>query len=64
MKIAIWMKVTKDKYEFPLVTANSSRELAKKLGVFESTVSSTIRKAKQCGSKCQYVKVEIDDDED
>ena len=61
MSKAIWMKVTNDKYELPLVIADSSRELAKKLGLSKDSVSSAISKAKRRGTKSQYVKVELEE---
>lgn len=37
-----YMTVTTDKYELPIIVAESARELAEKLGIKESTVYSTI----------------------
>lgn len=61
--MTLWMKVTMDKYELPLAVADSSRELARCLGVSASTVASVVSNAKRRGGRCCYVKVEIDDDE-
>lgn len=37
----IWIKVTLDKYEFPLEIADSARELAEKCGVSEEKVKAS-----------------------
>lgn len=59
----IWMKVTKDKYEFPIVIADTCTELADKSGVSISTVFKNMnRKRKNLNIPREYVKVEVDDD--
>lgn len=62
MSKAIWMKVTKDEYELPLVIADTASELERKLGLAEGTIRSVVYKAKKRGSKTQYVKVEMEDE--
>lgn len=58
----VWMKVTKDRYELPLVIADSCKELAWKCGVDFSVVSrSAKRKFENPNSKGQYIKVEVDE---
>ena len=59
----IWMKVTNDEYELPVVVANSRAELARKLGIKPNTIATAIHRAKKDGSRQQFVKVVIDDDE-
>lgn len=61
--MTLWMKVTMDEYELPLAVADSSGELARRLGVSRSTVASVVSNAKKRGGRCCYVKVEVDDDE-
>lgn len=60
----LWMQVTKDKYELPLVVARSARELARMTGRKSATICAAIIRAKERGGRCQYVKVEVDDDEE
>ena len=60
----IWMQVSADKYEFPLLIAESQKELAMLCGVQRATIASAIGKAKRKGHKCQYVKVEIEEEQD
>lgn len=59
---AIWMSVTKDEFELPLVVADSAAELARILGLTRCAVSSCISKARDNGTRCKYVKVEVEDD--
>ena len=55
------MYVTKDKYELPLIVADTAAELARKLGIHPGPVRSALCHARQRGGKSQYVKVNIDD---
>ncbi|MCQ2106530.1 MAG: hypothetical protein MJZ26_12150 [Fibrobacter sp.] len=57
----LYMEVSKDEYELPLVVTDSVRELAEITGVKESTISSTICLARKRGSKSRFVKVEVDE---
>lgn len=52
-----WMKVTLDKYEFPLVVAETREELAEIVNVKPATISEEISRAKRTGMRCQYVKI-------
>ena len=61
---ALWLMVTKDKYELPLIVADSADELAKKAGVRTNTVHSCIVRAKKKGRSTIYKKVVLDDDPD
>jgi ribosomal protein L7Ae-like RNA K-turn-binding protein len=56
----IYMLVTNDKYELPLVVADSVAELAKLTGQKRSSVASAITHAKKKGFKSMYVKVDVD----
>lgn len=58
----IWMKVTDDKYELPLVVANSAGELAKLTGQKRSSICSAITHANKRGGRCRYVRVKVDDE--
>ena len=60
----LYMKVTKDKYELPIAVAGTIRELAMMLGIRESSVNHQFYRQKKYGTKCGYVKVEIDDEEE
>ncbi len=60
----VWLKVTLDEYEYPLVIADSSAELAKLCGTTVGNIYSSMSHAKHDGRKSPYrkVRVEIDDD--
>lgn len=60
----LYLKVTDDKYEFPIVIADSLTELAEKLGISKQSIKTCMylfRHGKT--KKCRYVKVEVDDDD-
>ncbi len=59
----LWLMITTDKYELPLIVADSPKELAKLAGVSYQNIKTSIylkNKGKITYSK--YVKVEVDDD--
>lgn len=59
----IWMEVTKDKYELPVMVADSARELAEVHGVTRGSIESSecqYRKGKL--KTCPWRKVEIKED--
>ena len=57
------MLVTKDKYELPVIIAETSTELARICGVSNRTViSGALRSKSGKVKKSRYIKVEIDDD--
>lgn len=60
MPKALYMQVTSDKYELPLVVADSMAELARKTGNKRSSIASAISHAKKKERKSKYVKVELD----
>ena len=64
MKNVIYMKVTRDKYEFPIEMADSVDELAQKLGTTKGNIRVTMSNAKRKGWRSPYVRVEIEDDEE
>lgn len=56
----VYMLVSKDKYELPLVIADSAYELSRRIGVKEKTICSAIcHHRKRPEGKCQYHKVDI-----
>ena len=58
----VWMKVTKDKYELPLVVADSCKELASMCGVAISTILVSVKRRRDCPQyNSQYIKVEVDE---
>ena len=63
----IWMKVTQDKYQLPLIIAESCKELANLCGKKEQTIRSTMSHYRK--GRIQYpsyvcVKVEEGDQDD
>ena len=58
----VFMKVTNDRYELPLAVADSGYELAKICGVSTNNVYNAIRKARLMGHRCQYIRVEVEDE--
>ena len=59
----IWMMVTLDEYELPLVVADSAGDLARILGTVPDNIYSNIHHCRAAGYRCKYVKVEVDDEE-
>ena len=59
MTKAVYMLVSNDKYELPLVVADSVAELAHILGIKQNVISSAISHSKKKGFKSMYVKVEL-----
>lgn len=60
----LWMKVTDDKYELPLMVAKSAGELARMTGQKRSSICSCISHAEKRGGKSCYVRVKVEDDEE
>lgn len=62
----VYMKVTKDKYELPVVMAESPRELAAITGDNVNTITTQVSREKAGNEKygrCSYVKVELEHNE-
>lgn len=59
----VYMQVSPDKYELPIVVAGSASELARIAGVAETTVLSAIAHYNKGERKAKYIRVEIEDDE-
>lgn len=58
-KDTIWMKVTKDKFEFPLAMASTAVELSKITGVHRTTIHRAVNK-----EMSGFVKVEVNADDE
>lgn len=61
--MTVWMKVTDDEYELPIVIADSAAELARMLGCSANSIYSSICRFNM-GYTSRYRKVEIDQAED
>ena len=63
----VYMKVSKDEYEFPLMICDTAKELAERCGVSSTrgrnSVCSAIKNARRRGTWCQYKRVRLDYDE-
>lgn len=57
---AVYMLVTQDKYELPLIVTDTMAELARRTGQKRSSVASAISHANKKGFKSRYIKVIID----
>lgn len=58
----LWMKITKDKFELPLVVADTIVELSRLCGVDVSVISRSAKSNRERPEyRGQYVKVEIDE---
>ena len=62
--MTLWMEVTTDDLELPLVVASSAEELARKIGKRRKNIYSAISKAKARGYRSKYVKVEVEEEND
>ena len=62
--MALWLKVTADKYEFPIKIAETQKELAIMCGVKRASIARQICKAREKGHRCSYVRVEVEEDEE
>ncbi len=56
--MTLYMKVTNDEYELPLIVEDSPTRLAERLGLKVNSVTSMISKKRN-----GYVKVEVEDEE-
>lgn len=65
MQHPVYMKVTKDRFELPIVVADSAYELARLCGVDVSTIKYSIsRQSKHIIKNSQYKRVWVSDLED
>lgn len=60
--MVVYMKVTNDKYEFPIAVADSLAELARILDIPKNNISSAMSHAKRKKQRCQYIKVLCEDE--
>ena len=58
----VWMKVTNDKYELPVLVADSAPELAKMLGCRPNNIYSSLSHAKHGRQNTTYRKVLINEE--
>lgn len=63
MKRAVWLLVTHDKYELPIMIADTALEMAERLGCTENNIHSSRSHAKKDGRWTPFRRVEIDDEE-
>ena len=59
-----WMKVTRDKYEFPIVIADTVKQLAEICGVTTNSIYSAYCRAKHGGGFTMYKRIEMEDEDD
>lgn len=64
MKKCIYLKVTKDKYELPLIVTEGAQELADKEGVNVSTIYSSICHYEKGDQYSPYRRVRIEEAEE
>lgn len=61
--MTVYMLVSPDQYELPLMVCDTASELERRCGLPHSAVCSCIRKAQLRGYRCKYVKVQIPEEE-
>lgn len=64
MSKTLWLLVTSDKYELPLVVEDSAGRLARRLGTKANNIISAISKSRNRKGRCKFVKVVIEDNDD
>lgn len=60
--MTVWMLVTSDKYELPIMWEESARKLADRIGIPRNYIHSAISNAKKKHQRCKYVKVEVEEE--
>lgn len=55
----LWLKVTADDYEFPLIIADSASELARKAGVTKNAIYTSVWHAEHRNYKSIYRKLPV-----
>lgn len=60
--MTLYMLVSNDEYELPLVIADSIAELGRKLSIPANRISSAMSHAKKKGYRSSYVKVEVEEE--
>lgn len=61
MKKYLYMLVTEDQYEYPMVIADSVQELSRICGVSRANIYQMLMLSETKGYKSKYVKVRIDE---
>ena len=62
--MVLYMLVTQDEYELPMIVEDTCVDLARKAEVTLATVHNSTSRRKLYGSKTRFVRVECEDDED
>lgn len=57
MQNCIWLKVTPDKYEFPLLIADTAQELANRMGISADTVKKQEKRHRETPKGCRSYKI-------
>lgn len=63
MKKCLYLKVTKDKYELPLMVTEGAQELADHEGVSVNTIYSSVSHYERGDQNSQYRRVRLEEDE-
>lgn len=61
--MTIWMEVDLKNKELPIRVADKARDLARMRGIDPKGVTNAYSRAKRMGTRCRYVKVEIEEDD-
>lgn len=59
----VYMLVTEDEYELPLMVVESLDELANATGIKKGSVAGAISKSRRYKTRCKYVRVELEEGE-
>lgn len=57
---SLWITVTHDEYEFPVIISDSIEELAEACGTTENNIYSSMSHAKKRGAWCRFVRVPLE----
>ncbi len=63
-KPVVWTMTTMDRFELPLIVADSGIELERLAGVSRNSIHEQICRTKRGGWRCRYHRIEVDDDEE
>lgn len=61
--MTVYMLVSPDQYELPMMVCDTAAELARRLGLRCNSVHHAIYQARIHGYKCRYVKVQIPEED-
>ena len=62
--MTLYLRVTNDKYEFPVIITDTAEEMAKLCNVKVNTIYSNLSKSRAKGYNSTYKRVIISEDED